>query len=217
MIPQVLSLVCALVVLSDAQFAYPVDPNPPQASATFTCFACTGQECGGNQVRGRHREQSCTGSRVACWTIRNAATSTYTRMCGQPESIRQGVFCNRHMEGKEFCYAYNSPQGRVRLCAKCCLTNRCNRYLLTGTPDVSLQTCVACRGDREKICNKEVTLSAANSSYVEQCLLPNSDCWTQRQRGNDGVVTFSRGCQLRTCDEAGLDQQCATTRLLVND
>ena len=51
---------------------------------------------------------------------------SYTRTCQLPSSIRQGVFCNRHMSGREFCYGSDSPSGRIKICAKCCLTDRCN-------------------------------------------------------------------------------------------
>lgn len=56
--------------------------------------------------------------------------NTYIRGCEQPKSLRQGVFCNRHMEGKEFCYYEASEGGLERVCAKCCLNDYCNNDLL---------------------------------------------------------------------------------------
>ena len=45
-------------------------------------------------------------------------------------------FLYRHIEGREFCYAYDDGEnGRVRICAKCCLNNRCNNGLLTVSWD----------------------------------------------------------------------------------
>ncbi|XP_078485087.1 uncharacterized protein LOC100185794 [Ciona intestinalis] len=195
------------VPFSDGQFAYPIDPNPPTISSTFSCYECNGNRCDEQQVQGTHVENSCTGTRVACWTVRNMHTLSYTRTCEQPSSIRQGVFCNRHMEGKEFCFASTVGGQRVRICAKCCLSDRCNAGALTGVADSTLQTCVACDGMTEGICNMEVPMNSENSTYVEQCLLPNSDCWTERRVSSTGNV-YVRGCQLRTCAQNGQAEEC---------
>jgi len=206
-------LICALalVTVTNAQFLYPADANPPTFRTTLECFQCEGEGCDTPQriSEDLNNTDTCTLIRPGCWILQNQVTKQYTRSCTQPSSIRQGVFCNRHIEGREFCYAYDDGEnGRVRICAKCCLNNRCNNGLLTGESDPELTTCVACDGTRDEMCNQEQLISTLNNStYTEQCLFPNADCWKER-RVRNGNEIYQRGCQLLECNQENRAETC---------
>jgi len=202
-------LISVAIRSSESQFNYPADENAPQFVTTFTCYACEGDGCGEVQdPMVANNTESCSATRVGCWILRNMNDGSYQRTCRKPASIRQGVFCNRHIDGREFCYGYDTPAGRVRICAKCCLNNRCNFGTLDGRPHPQLQTCVACDGSENNFCNNEITVrDMEDSTYIEQCLFPQSDCWKER-RVADGKAVYQRGCQLLECNEDNVRENC---------
>jgi len=192
----------------DSQFLYPTDDNLDGFITTLNCYSCKGEGCGEIQDEMGNNTESCSAARVGCWILRNMESGEYTRTCEKPASIRQGVFCNRHMSGREFCYGYESPSGRVRICAKCCLNDRCNFGVLEGRPHPELQTCVVCDGSTDEFCNDAKTVrDLEDSSYTEQCLFPRSDCWKERRVVNQRA-TYVRGCQLLECDEHNIKENC---------
>jgi len=209
----VICLVCAFALIkkTSSQFLYPADANPPTFRTTLECFSCEGEGCDTPQmvVENSTNTDTCTLVRPGCWVLQNQVTKRYTRSCTQPASIRQGVFCNRHIEGREFCYAYDDGEnGVVRVCAKCCFRDGCNSGLLTGESDPELTTCVACDGSRDERCNQEQLISTLNNStYTEQCLFPNADCWKTRHVRNGNEI-YQRGCQLLECTAQNRPENC---------
>lgn len=204
-------IVVGFIGKSESQFNYPADENAPAFETEMTCFACEGEGCDGIQSDMiANNTQTCKAARVGCWTLRNMNTGVYSRSCSTPApaSIRQGVFCNRHIDNREFCFGIDGPNGRERVCAKCCLNERCNFGVLEGEPHRELQTCVACDGSNNELCNEEQSVRQLEESFhTEQCLFPRSDCWKER-RVVEGKATYVRGCQLLECDEHNIKENC---------
>jgi len=192
-----------LISVSDGQFAYPVSP-PPSILTTFHCFACEGEDC---EVARDEFNETCSGARVACWVTKHMSTGLYTRSCVQPETIRQGVFCNRFNAGREFCYRTITPRGPELICAKCCLNDYCNDDILQGFADPTLPSCISCDGTVDDRCNQEFDVSFRNSTYTEQCLFPVADC-LQQSRLVDGRRVYVKGCQLVNCNDETREYNC---------
>lgn len=199
----VIAFAASYIKLSDGQFAYPVSP-PPSILTTFHCFACEGEGC---EVARDDLNETCSGARVACWVTKHMSTGVYRRSCVQPETIRQGVFCNRFNAGREFCYRTITPRGPELICAKCCLNDYCNDGIIQGFADPTLPSCISCDGTVDERCNDEFDLSFRNSTYTEQCLFPVADC-LQQSRMINGRRVYVKGCQLVNCDDESRQYNC---------
>ncbi|XP_039265394.2 uncharacterized protein LOC120341032 [Styela clava] len=206
--------ICLLCVanIAESQFIYPVDLNPLVNPLSLDCFKCDSRDnpaCGNIQTT-RDNIQSCNGIRIGCWISLDVETGVYERGCIQPASVRQGVFCNRHIDGKEFCYYEGaSKNGEIKKCHKCCLHDSCNGGVLKGKPEDSLQTCVRCDGKKEPKCN--IDIQTFDEKLSEQCLMPNSDCWKAKTLKKNEVF-YTRGCQISKCNNQNVEEQCTVTR-----